>query len=202
VEAVLKGAWESQLLLLDLCKRFEQLIRGRVHMGLRPSERYSDYQQLRCMRKFGSRLFSAIGRLGEGKGSFMWFVDQIEPLMDMMVDETCAEDDMEKIIAWWVHTALKEAGNSYAMAISSESDFCELIENTFLSPDADCIEMLEEKKNTVLKFHRLKADLPATMCKLGGSGDLVINLNSAESVVTLHSPTSKKGKDHSTGTPS
>ena len=58
------------------------------------------------MRKFGSRLFTAIGRSGVGKGSFMWFIDQIEQLMDMREDETCAEDDMEKIITWWVHSVL------------------------------------------------------------------------------------------------
>jgi hypothetical protein len=98
-DAILKGTWESKRLLLDLCKRFEQLLCGRVHGGYRSSERYTDYQQLRCARKFGSRLFTAIDRAGVGKGSFMWFIDQIEQLMDMMDGETCAEDDMEKIIA-------------------------------------------------------------------------------------------------------
>ena len=61
-----------------------------------------------------------------------------------------------------MHSALKEADTSYAMAISSESDYRELIENVFLSPGADCIEMLEEKTNPVMKFHRLSADLPST----------------------------------------
>ena len=83
--------------------------------------------------------------------------------MNMMDDETCAEDDMEKTIAWWIHSALKEAGSSYAMAISSESDFCDLIENVFLSPDAECIEMLEERRNIDLKFHGLKVELRSTM---------------------------------------
>ena len=78
VDAILKGSWESKLLLLDLCKRFEQQLCGRVHGGYRPSERYTNYQQVRCVRKFGSRLFTAIGRAGVGKRSFMWFVDQIE----------------------------------------------------------------------------------------------------------------------------
>ena len=105
VDAILKGKWESSLFLLDLCKRFEQLLCGRIHGGFRPSERYTNYQQLRCMQKFESRLFSAISRLGVGKGSFMWFVDQIGQLMDMMDDGTCAEDDMGKIIAWWIHSA-------------------------------------------------------------------------------------------------
>ena len=31
VDALLSGAWESELLLLDLCKRFEQILRGKVH---------------------------------------------------------------------------------------------------------------------------------------------------------------------------
>jgi hypothetical protein len=129
----------------------------------------------------------------------MWFIDQIEQLMDMMDEETCAEDDMEKIIAWWVHSALKEAGASYAMAISSESDFCELIENVFLAPDSDCIEMLEDKRNTVLKFHRLQADLPSTMSNCGASGSHRLKLNSTESVVALLTPTPKNNKDNSTG---
>ena len=46
-------------------------------------------------------------------------------------------------------SALKEAGTSFARAISNESDYRDLIENIFLSPDADCIETLEEKRNTV-----------------------------------------------------
>ena len=200
VDAILKGNWESKLLLLDLCKRFEQLLCGRVHAGYRSSERYINYQQLRCVRKFGSRLFTAIGRAGVGKGSFMWFVDQTEQLMDMMDEETCAEDDMEKIITWWVHSALKEAGASYCRAISNESDFCELIENVFLLPDSDCIEMLEDKRNTVLKFHRLQADLPSTMSNFGASGSHRLNLNSTESVVAILTPTEKNSKDHSTGT--
>ena len=76
----------------------------------------------------------------------MWFIDQIEQLMDMMDEGPCAEDDMEKIVAWWVHSALNEAGASYAMAISSESDFRELIENVSMAPDSDCIEMLDDKR--------------------------------------------------------
>ena len=120
--------------------------------------------------------------------------------MDMMKDETCADDDMEKIISWWVHSALKEAGTSFAMAISNESDYRDLIENVFLAPDADCIEILEEKRNTVMKFHRLKADLPSTMCQLGGSGTRMLNLNSTDSVVAILTPTAKNSKDNSTGT--
>ena len=66
--------------------------------------------------------------------------------------------------------------------------------------DADCIEMLEEKRNTVMKFHRLKADLPSTMCQLGGSGTRMLNLNSTDSVVVILTPTAKNSKDNSTGT--
>ena len=117
----------------------------------------------------------------------------------MMDEETCAEDDMEKIIAWWVHSALKEAGASYSMAVASESDFCELIENVFLAPDSDCIDMLEDKRNTVLKFHRLQADLPSTMSNFGASGSHRLNPNSTESVVAILTPTEKNSKDHSTG---
>ena len=72
------------------------------------------------MRKFGSRLFLAIVWLGVGKGSFVWFIDQIEQLMDLMDDATCAEDDMETIIAWWIHSALKEAGSHMARSLKRD----------------------------------------------------------------------------------
>ena len=85
----------------------------------------------------------------------MWVIDQqAEEFLDLKEDRTCAEDDMDALMQWWMHSALKWVGACFASAITDGTDYRKIMETVFLLPFADCIDNLEEKKATIMKFQR------------------------------------------------
>jgi hypothetical protein len=161
---ILLGAWAgAKLQLLNLFKAWEAMLRNAVFTGLPESAWFLQDQLLRCFRKFGLRLFSSLRCAGNGIGSFSWVVDVGQELLDMRNESGTNPADVEELVQWWFHSALKEAGEYYASQRRVDSNFAQPLLNVFLPTTALCLRMLPAKKSQHTQWDKFLTELPHTV---------------------------------------
>ena len=158
------GNWAgTELQLLNMCKAWEATLKSTVFTALPESEWYLQDQHLRCLRKFGLRLFSAMRCAGSGIGSFGWVVDTGQELLDLRAESGANSADIQALVQWWFHAALHEAGQFFATQLRTDSNYALPLQNVFLPSTALCITMLPAKKAVHAQWDKFVNELPNTV---------------------------------------
>jgi hypothetical protein len=161
------GNWAGpELQILNMCKAWEATLKNAGFVGLPESDWYLQDQHLRCLRKFGLRVFSAMHCAGTGIGSFGWVVDTGQEILDMRAESGANAADIQALVQWWFHAALKEAGLFFSTQLRADSNFALPIQNIFLPASALCISMLPAKRAVHLQWDKFVNELPNTVAGL------------------------------------
>ena len=197
-DAIKSGDFAGDLHLLNLCKTWERLVKNKSPwVCISKDDLYQVQQHIRCMMKYGDRLFEGIGRAGSGKGSFKWVCEQGIEILDSEEESMAAPGDVQRKAQWWFDAALREAGELYAAELKKDTDFCQPLEDVFLPPSADCIRLLQRKNKATESLESWVADLPETASRAFGSSGkrflvvVLVLLSFAASVNTLVSVTGR-----------
>jgi len=198
---LLQGTWAgTEIQLLNMCKAWEATLKNATFTALPESQWYLQDQHLRCLRKFGLRLFSAMRCAGSGVGSFSWVVDTGQELLDMRADSGSNAADIQLLVQWWFHAALQEAGRHFATQLRIDSNYALPLQNVFLPSTALCISMLPAKKEVHVQWDKFVNGLPNTVAGILASQAVAapsvatnVSINHSSVVSFLPAPTVAQG---------